>query len=710
MTTQTQNDLLDRLAELYRIETSYTDYRGNRKHAGPQSLQAVLRALGAAVEKTADVPDALRGRIQELWQSGCAPVTVIWDGAPARLELRLPAAQDEKTVGCRLLLEDGRSIRWHRRISRLPALRHAVIEGIAYKSREITLPPGLPFGYHRLRLDLPSFTKQIFVIAAPRRAFAPPATATGRLWGVFCPLYALRSGQNLGAGDLGDLEALLRRMHGLGGKLAGTLPLLAAFLDEPFAPGPYEPVSRRFWNEFYLDLAQVPELKQSPEAAAVFDSPSFREESAALRAAPLVDYRRGMALKRRVLETCARHCFTENSGRRDALLHWAAQNPAVRDYARFRAAVEYRRASWPEWPRRMRDGHLREGDYDPDAERYHLYVQWLAHEQLRQLCARAHRRGQKLYLDLPVGVHGAGYDTWRECAAFALEAGSGAPPDAFFTGGQKWGFPPLHPERIREQGYRYFAACLRHHLRHARILRLDHAAGLHRLFWIPEGMGAGEGIYVRYHAGEFYAVLALESQRHQALIVGEDLGMVPGCVRRAMSRHRIHRMYVLPFEIPENRPRVPRPAPEEALACLNTHDLPPFAAYWQSTAGTKIQVDLPAFLHRRGRLPAPTNQTRAVFRACLEHLAAGRSRILLINLEDLWLETAAQNLPGTTVEHPNWRRKARHTLEELTRLPGVPELLQEINRLRNMRQDGSSSGSGFIPRRPPCFKSKELIT
>jgi len=707
--TRTQNNLLDRLAALYRIETSYTDYRGQCRHAGPQSLQAVLRALGAPVEKTPDVPDALRARIQELWQSVCEPVTVTWDGAPACLELRLPAAQTGKMVACRLLLEDGRSIRWHRRISRLPVLRHAQIEGATYESRQITLPAGLPLGYHRLGLDLPSVTKEVFIIAAPRRAFAPPVTATGRLWGVFCPLYALRTRHTLGTGDLGELEILLQKMHGLGGKLVGTLPLLAAFLDEPFAPGPYEPVSRRFWNEFYLELARVPELKQSPEAAALFNSPAFLEESAALRAAPLVDYRRGMALKRRLLEVCARHCFAENNGRRDALLHWAAQNPAVRDYARFRAAVERRRAPWPEWPRRMRDGHLREGDYAPEAERYHLYVQWLAHEQLRQLWARAHRRGQKLYLDLPLGVHGGGYDTWRERTAFALEAGSGAPPDAFFTGGQNWGFPPLHPERIREQGYRYFAACLRHHLRHARILRLDHAAALHRLFWIPEGMGSGEGIYVRYHASEFYAVLALESQRHQALIVGEDLGMVPACVRRAMSRHRIHRMYVLPFEVPENHPRLPRPAPEEALACLNTHDLPPFAAYWQSTAGTKIQVDLPVFLHRQGRLPAPTNQTEAVFRACLEHLAAGRSRILLINLEDLWLETAAQNLPGTTVEHPNWRRKARHTLEELTRLPGVPELLQEINRLRNMRQDGSSSGSGFTP---PCplLENKELIT
>jgi len=708
--TETKNNLLDRLAALYRIETSYTDYRGNCRHAGAHSLQAVLRALGAPVEKTADVPDALRGRIRELWQNSCEPVTVTWDGEPARLELRLPATQDEKTVGCGLLLEDGRSIRWYRRISRLPVLRHTVIEGTAYKSRQITLPPGLPFGYHRLRLDLPSVTKEIFVISAPRRAYAPPVTETGRLWGVFCPLYALRTRQNLGAGDLGDLEALLRRIHGLGGKLAGTLPLLAAFLDEPFAPGPYEPVSRRFWNEFFLDLAQVEETKQSPEAAALLNSPAFREESAALRNAPMVDYRRGMALKRRVLETCARYCFVENSGRRAALLHWAAKNPAVRDYARFRAAVERRRAAWPEWPQRMRDGYLQTGDYDPEAERYHLYVQWLAHVQLRQLSARAHRRGQKLYLDLPLGVHGAGYDTWRERPAFVLEAGSGAPPDAFFTGGQNWGFPPLHPERIREQGYRYFAACLRHHLRHARILRLDHAAGLHRLFWIPEGTGAGEGVYVRYRAGEFYAVLALESQRHQALIVGEDLGVVPGYVRGTMTQHRIHRMYVLPFEIPESRPRVPRPAPEGALACLNTHDMPPFAVYWKSETGTKVQVDLPAFLHRRGRLQVPTNQTEAVFRACLEHLAAGRSRLLLINLEDLWLETESQNLPGTTEEHPNWRRKARHTLEELTMIPGVLELLQEINRLRNTRQDCSSSGSGFIPPEPPAFRNKELIT
>ena len=145
--------------------------------------------------------------------------------------------------------------------------------------------------------------------------------------------------------------------------------------------------------------------------------------------------------------------------------------------------------------------------------RYHLYVQWLAHQQIESVSEKAREKGVQLYLDLPLGVHPDGYDVWRERGAFILDASAGAPPDAVFTRGQEWKFPPLHPERIREQGYRYVIAYLRHHLRQAGILRIDHVMGLHRLFCIPNGMEASQGVYLRYPAEELYAILALESHR-----------------------------------------------------------------------------------------------------------------------------------------------------------------------------------------------------
>ncbi|MFZ5632244.1 MAG: 4-alpha-glucanotransferase [Bacillota bacterium] len=676
--------LLHRLCRLYGIETGYLDIEGRRRQAPPDSLLAVLRALGAPLAGLSDVPGALRERTREHWDRLSEPVAVSWDKNPVHLELRLPVSWREYPADCGLELENGGVMRRVCRPGDLPLLKSASVEGMDYEVRRLSLPSGLPWGYHRLTLNLPARRHEVLIISAPRRAFTLASRMTGRrIWGGFLPLYALHSARSPGAGDFTDLDALLSWVRDLGGSFVGTLPLLAAFLDQPFSPSPYEPVSRLFWNEFYIDVGQAEEFKNCPEARELSNSPAVQEEGARLRAAPLVDYHRGMAVKRKLLEYCAGACFAESSGRQEALRRWMTKNPAARDYARFRAAVEKRRTVWTDWPGPMRDGILREGDYDPEAERYHLYVQWLAHQQLRDLSARARRNGQNLYLDFPLGVHRHGYDVWRERTAFVPEASGGAPPDAFFTGGQNWGLPPLHPERIRVQGYRYYIAGLRNHLQHAGILRLDHVMGLHRLFWVPGGLPAGEGVYVRYHAEEFYAVLALESHRHRALLVGEDLGLVPGYVRTAMARHRVYRMYVLPFEYTGDPQKPLRDAPAGALAALNTHDMPPFASFWLEKEKKPFdRAALPVFLYHRGRLKVPTNNLKAVFRACLGHLAASRAEILLVNLEDLWLETEPQNIPGTTGEYPNWRRKARLALEEFSQTPEVLEALQEINGLR----------------------------
>jgi len=666
--------LLYRLARLLGVQISPEDAA-----AAPEPVLAVLRALGVPVETGADVPEAWRKCRQDLWQRCCEPVMVAWEGRPAHLELRLAADRAGDTAECLLEPERGTPRQWTARLGDLPVQGAATVEGVRYLVKRLPLPSDLPGGYHRCMLSIGGRCWTSLVIAAPRRAYLPPA-GRARAWGIFLPLYALRTRRSWAAADVTDLAALMRWVRRLGGELVGTLPLLAAYLDEPFDPSPYAPVSRLFWNEFYLDPARAPELGQCPAARELVNSPGFKEETARLREAPLVDYRRGMLLKRRVLQLLAR-CCAGDPARQAALQRWAEAHPAARDYARFRAAVEQRRAGWTRWPERMRRGELREEDYDPDAEHYHLYVQWLVHDQFRQLAAEARRRGPGLYLDFPLGVHRDGYDTWRWREAFALQAGCGAPPDQLNDQGQFWGFPPLHPEGVRRQGYRYFIDCLRHHLRHAGALRLDHVMSLHRLYWIPEGYAARQGVYVSYRAEEFYAVLCLESHRHRAVLVGEDLGVVPPYVRAAMARHKIYRMYILPFEFRE----VPRgglkPVRARALAALNTHDMSPFAAFWRRQ-GREARRNLVMFLHRRGQLPLPGTGAAPVLRSCLRHLAAGRPRIVLVNLEDLWLETNPQNVPGDAGDYPNWRRKARRDLESFSGMPGILKVLRDIDKLR----------------------------
>jgi 4-alpha-glucanotransferase len=504
-------------------------------------------------------------------------------------------------------------------------------------------------------------------------------------------------------GDLRDLSAVGRWVRELGGAAVSTLPLLASFLDEPLDPSPYAPVSRRFWNELYLDLSAVPELRSSSRARRVVESAGFKAETRRLRAMPRVDHRAAMAVKRRVLEVLCAELHRVDSQRRGAFERFVAQRQGLEDYARFRATVEKRGAPWGAWPARLRDGKLRPGDGDQRVERYHRYVQWLMSEQLGKLARTARSGGADLALDLPVGVHPDGFDSWRERAAFVDGVSAGAPPDDFFPWGQNWGFRPLHPQRSREQGHRYFIESLRNHLQFAGVLRIDHIMGLHRLYWVPEGFAADEGTYVRYPAEELYAVICIESHRHGSRIVGEDLGTVPAYVRSSMKRHGVERLYALQAALPTRaRRRVPA-VPASAVASLNTHDMPTFAGFW-GALDIDERVELGLLepeqagaehtrrghqreacireLRRRGHVTGNPPSARTAVRGSLVALASSSAATVLVSLEDLWLETRPQNVPGTTTERPNWRRKASLSLEAIRRDKRIRSTLRAVDRRR----------------------------
>lgn len=666
------------------------------------TLLAVLHSLGAPVATPQDVPSAWRQRRQAWWQRLLEPIAVAWEGEPPPLKLRLPSSNSNALGKCHLKLESGEQRRWEWRGADQPALETAEVEGKQYVIKHLHLPGKLPWGYHYLSLELAGRSQETLIISAPAKAYHPPLEPENRTWGVFLPLHALHTEKSWGGGDFSALESLTSWVAEVGGRIVATLPLLTTFMDKTSQPSPYLPLSRLLWNEFYLDITGVPEWQRSSPAQALAASPSFQKEIQALRDSPLVDYHRQMALKRQVLEEMCHCLFAQPSSRLEALRRFAQTNPAVEDYARFRAAGEKQLIPWPSWPQPLRDGVLREGDYSEENKRYHLYVQWLAHEQIQVLSARAQEKDLRLYLDLPLGVHPDGYDTWRERGLFALNTSAGAPPDSAFTRGQNWGFPPLHPEKNREQHYRYTIAYLRHHLQYAGILRIDHMMGLHRLFWIPEGIEASQGAYVRYPAEELYAILTLESHRNRATIVGEDLGTVPPCVRPAMKEHGIQRMYVVQYELASNHQAL-NPVPTSSVASLNTHDMPPFAAFWEGSdikerlklglldrAGAQrekrtrrnTRKALTSFLRNKGLIKSQVADADDAVRACLAFLSASRARVVLVNLEDLWLETRPQNVPSTGEECPNWRRKARYSFEQFCQMPRVTDTLHMINQLR----------------------------
>ncbi len=537
------------LARRLDLQTSYVDATGVRRYAAPEALLAVA---GALTGEQAPDPASLLRRLDERQAPMVEPVTVAWLGRPASVRLNLPS-KAPATFEWQLLGE-GENAQGGR--AEVASLTRDAAGGVA-----LPLPP-VDAGYHTLRLKAGRSRSSTLVIAAAPRAYR--ALRRAREWGAFLPLYALHSGRSWGAGDFADLRALSRWVRAAGGANLATLPLLAAFLEGPlFEPSPYAPVSRIAWNEMFVDVDSLPRPGQSDAFAALEGARAGLE---AQRTSRFVDYERIAVLKRGVMEQAA---AALSPAQTKVLRTFLDGEPSLRDYARFRARTE-RHGPWQSWPNT-------EPDFDSVVERYHAYAQWCAEAQLAD--AAGDPSGAGLYMDLPLGVHASGYDTWRWPQCFVPDASVGAPPDPLATQGQDWGFPPLHPRGIREGRHEYVIAFLRHHMKHATRLRIDHVMGLHRLFVIPRGFEARDGVYVRYPAEELYAILSLESHRHQTEIVGENLGTVPGEVGRAIRRHNVSGMYVLPFEVDAGRQEIRMPH-ESAVAALNTHDLPTFAGWW----------------------------------------------------------------------------------------------------------------------------------
>ncbi|RLB47422.1 MAG: 4-alpha-glucanotransferase [Deltaproteobacteria bacterium] len=683
---------LEELASLYGVEAAYYDALGNHRVGSDEAILSTLRALGADVGGHADVPGAIVARRRASWEQLTKEVAVAWGAAAPALAINTPRGATG-TVRAELTTEAGETRSFDYALASLPALGGASVDGQDYEVRRLDLGPPLPPGYHRVRVSAEdqtgARTVEVTLIAAPERAPMPPVE---RSWGAFLPLYALHSEQSLGAGNATDLLGLIEFISELGGQMLGTLPLLATFLDEPFEYSPYAPVTRLFWNELFVDPRACRELDQSPGARALLDSQSFVAEAAALRAEPLVDYRRQYALLAPVIEALAETFFDGDTAE---LVAFEEAHPRVRDYARFRAAVD-RYGAPTKFPQRLRDGTITDEDVDLGRVRYHLYAQLRTTEQIERACAEARKLGIGLYLDMPLGVHADGYDAYREADSLLTGLSAGAPPDPLFTGGQKWGFAPLSPDGMRRSGYRYLRECLALQMRGAGVLRIDHVMGLHRLYCIPEEMSATEGVYVGMPHEELYAVVVLEAHRHGTCLVGEDLGTVPDEVRAAMDKRALHRMYVLPFELRPNEPMIMGDIPVASVASANTHDLPTFQGWW---SGADIDVrremglltdDAWAAEHRdrdgltavlADRLGTP-HDAAAVLGASLTALAGSDARFLLINLEDLWLEEAPQNVPGTHRERPNWRRKAGLTLEAMREDPRVVDLLKRVHERR----------------------------
>ena len=530
----------------------------------------------------------------------------------------------------------------------------------------------LPFGYHQFH---PDDGDPVSLIAAPAACFLPDDLHT---WGWAIQLYAARSRRSWGIGDFADLRRLGRWGAKQGAGLALINPLAAPTPVRPQQPSPYYPSSRRFRSPLYLRLEEI------DGADTLDDLSSLAAQGRALNRDRVIDRDAVFTLKIPALERIWNIVRRREATDFDAFVR--EHGRALEQFATFNALAERFQGGWRRWPEEFRhpdSGAVRDlARTRPVADRIRFH-EWLQFQLDRQL-ARA-SRPLPVMQDLPIGFDPDGADAWAFQDVLAAGMTVGAPPDEFNTRGQDWGLPPFVPDKLRADGYEPFIQTIRACLRHAGGLRIDHVMGLFRLFWIPVGGEPASGAYVYGHARDLLAIVALESLRARAFIVGEDLGTVEDSVRETLAATRVLSYRLLWFE-----KKSPSRFPEQALAAVTTHDLPTIAGLWNGS-DLAAQKELGLSPNEQGtreivarvrRLTAATTRTptSTVIVRVHEGLAQAPSRLLTATLDDAMGVEERPNMPATRDEWPNWSLALPEPIETLDRNPVAARISRALRR------------------------------
>ncbi|MDZ3992488.1 4-alpha-glucanotransferase [Pseudomonas sp. Teo4] len=659
---------LHRLAERVGLARDWIDANARPQQVSDDVLRKVLEALGHPAMDDAAIHASLRV-VEAAEDSEHLPPLLTADlGQPLPLQRYFSA-----DTQARCTLEDG-------------SQRQLTLDAQAQ------LPGDLPIGYHTVDIDGRSF----ILAVAPLRCHSlddavtqPPA----RCWGLSVQLYSLRRNGDGGYGDCLALEQLARSAAERGADALAISPVHALSAIDQQHYSPYSPSSRLLLNTLYASPAAV--LGERAVRMAI-EACGLEQMLEDLEQRPLVDWPRAADARQRLLQALYQD-FSQGDHplREDFDSFRAAGGQALEHHCRFEVlqaqAMEHGLgADWRNWPSAWHD------PYHPEVEavahaypakvEFQAFCQWLTERGLQRAQAAACGNGMSIGLiaDLAVGADGAGSQAWSRQDELLADLKVGAPPDILNRSGQDWGICAFSPEGLKRNGYRAFIEMLRANLAHAGGLRIDHVMGLRRLWLIPRGCKATEGAYLNYPLDDLLRLLALESVRHRAIILGEDLGTVPDGLRERLADKAILGMRVLPFE--QTSPGHFKPIldwPDNALATTGTHDLAPLAGWLESRDidwNHRLQlIDAATELHWRHERQkeqaglrhtlegnyGPLKDHAAIIDAAIRYVGHTRAPLVLVPLEDLLGSDEQPNLPGTTQGHPNWRRRFAQPAREL---------------------------------------------
>lgn len=725
--------LISELSGLCGIVSEYWDIFGNKHIASIETKKAVLMAMRIDADSEEELMKEIYQRKLRPWQNFIEPVHVVSvNEQPIRIPIYIPVKEGEEkklVISWSIEAEDGNSKKSSLKPNCLMGEDIFIqdvrwIEDARYIRTSLVDDIQRPIGYYQLTVEcghpdaiFPGKQKVIQkksrLIITPDACYMPEHLQKGRDWGLALNLYSVRSERNWGIGDFTDLENIVRWCAGLKADCVGINPLHSIPNTQPFGVSPYSPISRLYKNFVYLDIEKIPEAAESEKIKEYITSKKFQKELNDACQSEFIDYEKAASLKsdalRMAFDIFYEKHYGRNTGRgKDFNRYIAEEGSVLESYALFIALWEHMKktghgSNYQDWPE----------DYQIKSEKtikafrkkhekeiiFHQYLQWLIDGQLQDIAEEAGKLGMRigLYHDLAVGSVGGGSDAWNYQDVVAGGADLGAPADDFNINGQKWGFPPFIPEKLKETGYELFIQTIRKNMKHGGAIRIDHALGLFRLFWIPQGMHPKEGSYVECHAEDLIRIIALESVRHKTVVIAEDLGTISENARETLQKFHMlsYRLFYFERNYPDPSFLAPERYPGLALCAVTTHDLPTLYGYW---AGRDIEVKkhlsifaddnqwrqqvrererdkglILSALKSRGVLPAdyPSDpamipeMTPELCLAVYQYLSQTPCKLLLVSLDDIIGTLNQQNLPGTVDEHPNWKQKTPVFLEEI---------------------------------------------
>lgn len=721
---------LDKLAERVGIEAEFVDALGTLQQTPEAKKRALLQVMDLSAGTEAEAEHTLEALDRQEWEEVLPRCVVLYADRDLAVPVTLP--QGHGTVRWKVTLESGAQRTGKAAYEELQKVAERQIDGALREHRLLVLPADIAWGYHQLEVmeaDGPACR----LIVTPGRCWLPDedeqtARDEGqeRFWGVAAQTYLLRSERNWGMGDFTDLRELIEIVRQHGADAVGVNPLHAMFLDLPEQSSPYSPQSRYLLNVLNIDVEAIPEFAGCEAALTLQKTPGFQERLNRARASAMVAYEDVAALKLPVLQAVFAHFEQHASEARkvafqrfqdgcDELALVSCTYAALREYL-LEQDIAFRDCGrWPaEWMHAEAPGVTAFEQDEAHRVRYQRWLQFVADEQLAAVKRACEGMKIGLYRDLAVGANPCGAEIWSNPEVMVRMAEVGAPPDILNTAGQNWVLPPFHPQKMKADGYRSFAALLRTNMRHAGGLRIDHAMALQRLYWIPRGGTPRDGGYVRYPLIDLIGVIALESHRNRCLVVGEDLGTVPPGFRQHMADAQILSYKVLLLEEETEGAGYVKGSSYQrmALSTASNHDLPTLRGWWEEAdvdlrerlgflppdaaraARTKRNADREAMLEmfrEDGLLEGRSwPLTEEFVDAAHRFLARTRSVLMMVQIEDILEEREQVNLPASMPDqYPSWGRRVPETLNTLRndpRLERVARITREERGVGRLRQ------------------------